>query len=182
MPRRPWAACAAAFGALLAGSSSASAQIGVSLNRAGSGARAAGMADAFVAVSDDGTAASWNPAGLAQLRQPEFSLVYAVSNHGLRFAGLRSPDDRVAYSTRRSNYSNSSVEFAGAAVPFGVARKPVTLQVAWHRLYQLGAQVGGDVERHLTGRSDTPPTSVSLDDRVVGNIDLISVAGAVKLT
>jgi hypothetical protein len=90
--------------------------------------------------------------------------VYAVSNHGQRFAGLRSPDDPVAYSTRRSNYSNSSVEFAGAAVPFGVARKPVTLQVAWHRLYQLGAQVGGNVERRLTSQAGAPPTFVSVDD------------------
>ncbi len=41
----------------------------------GSGARAAGMADAFVAVADDATAASWNPAGLVQLERPEISMV-----------------------------------------------------------------------------------------------------------
>jgi long-subunit fatty acid transport protein len=173
--------CALA-GALIANAAVARAQIGVSLNRVGSGARAAGMGDAFIAVSDDGTAASWNPAGLAQLRQPEFSLVYVVSNNGTRFAGLRSPDDRVAYSTRRASYSNSSVDFASAAVPFSVARKPVTLQIGWHRLYQLGAQVGGNVERHLMDPPGAPPTSVTVDDRLVGNIDVISVAGAVKLT
>jgi hypothetical protein len=39
---------------------SAHAQTGVVFNRSGSGARAAGMANAFIAVSDDGTAASWN--------------------------------------------------------------------------------------------------------------------------
>ena len=74
--------------------------VGVALNRAGSGARAAGMGDAFVAVSDDGTAASWNPAGLAQLRQPEFSFVYAVSDQGLGLSGLRSPDDQSLYAFR----------------------------------------------------------------------------------
>jgi len=41
----------------------------------GAGARAAGMADAFVAIADDATAASWNPAGLVQLETPEFSIV-----------------------------------------------------------------------------------------------------------
>lgn len=41
----------------------------------GSGARAAGMADAFSAVADDATAASWNPAGLVQLEEPELSIV-----------------------------------------------------------------------------------------------------------
>lgn len=50
-------------------------EISVSPTPIGSGARAAGMADAFVAVADDATAASWNPAGLVQLERPEISLV-----------------------------------------------------------------------------------------------------------
>jgi hypothetical protein len=41
----------------------------------GSGARALGMAGAFLARADDATAASWNPAGLSYLRFPEVSLV-----------------------------------------------------------------------------------------------------------
>ena len=43
----------------------------------GSGARAAGMGGAFTAVADDATAASFNPAGLAQLVISEASLVFA---------------------------------------------------------------------------------------------------------
>ena len=43
-------------------------------NPVGSGARAMGMSNAFIAVADDATAASWNPAGLAQLVRPEMSL------------------------------------------------------------------------------------------------------------
>ena len=60
---------------MLAGASGAAAQVGLVFNRTGSGARAAGMANAFIAISDDGTAASWNPSGLAQLRKPELSVV-----------------------------------------------------------------------------------------------------------
>ncbi len=41
----------------------------------GSGARAMGMGGAFIAVADDATAASWNPAGLGQLERPEFTFV-----------------------------------------------------------------------------------------------------------
>ena len=52
-----------------------------SLNRPGSGARAAGMGNAFIAVSDDGTAASWNPAGLSQLRKPELSLAWMSTDN-----------------------------------------------------------------------------------------------------
>lgn len=50
-------------------------EISVSPSPVGSGARAAGMADAFVAIADDATAASWNPAGLIQLERPEISIV-----------------------------------------------------------------------------------------------------------
>ncbi len=59
-------------------------EIGGSPNVVGSGARAAGMGGAFIAVADDATAASWNPAGLVQLERPEISCVYEY--------GLRSED------------------------------------------------------------------------------------------
>lgn len=160
----------------------AGAQVGASLNRAGSGARAAGMADAFIAISDDGTAASWNPAGLAQLRQPEFSLVYQVSNRALHLTGLRSPDDQVAYSNRHFNYTNASIDFASAALPLSIAHKPVTLQLGWHRLYQLSTRFGGAVDRYVLAQPQEPPTSVWADDQVLGDIDVVTFAGAVKLT
>ena len=166
---------------LLACSATAHAQIGLSLNRAGSGARAAGMGDAFIAVSDDGTAASWNPAGLAQLRQPEFSLVYVLSDQGIQFTGVRSLDDSLAYATPPYAYSNSSIDFASAAVPFSIAHKPVTLQVGWHRLYQLSADFTGTIER-VPLRPPGPTTWVFRADQTDGDIDLYSVAGAVKLT
>jgi long-subunit fatty acid transport protein len=52
-------------------------QINSTPNPVGSGARAIGMGSAFIAVADDATAASWNPAGLTQLERPELSLVYS---------------------------------------------------------------------------------------------------------
>jgi len=52
-------------------------EIPSSPNPVGSGARALGMGGAFIAVADDATAASWNPAGLIQLERPEISVVGA---------------------------------------------------------------------------------------------------------
>src|SRR3981081_2581868 len=46
-----------------------------SFNPLGAGARGLGMGGAFIAVAGDGTAASFNPAGLAQLRRTEFTAV-----------------------------------------------------------------------------------------------------------
>jgi long-chain fatty acid transport protein len=182
MLRRASGAAVGALGLTLALAGAGSAQTTTSLNRVGSGARAAGMGDAFVAVSDDGTAASWNPAGLAQLRQPELSLVYVVSDRGLAFTSFRSPDDRLSYSAMRSAFSTASLDFASAALPFSIARKPVTVQAGWHRQYQLGGEFGGDATRYLTRDPGMGIGTVSHDDRVVGNIDVLSLAGAVKLT
>jgi long-subunit fatty acid transport protein len=99
----------------------------ISLNRPGSGARAAGMGNAFIAVSDDGTAASWNPAGLSQLRKPEFSVVYNTSRRTLSLEGYRARDESAAFTTLATASTVGSLEFASAAVPFSVGGKAVTL-------------------------------------------------------
>jgi long-subunit fatty acid transport protein len=141
------------------------------------------MGDAFVAVSDDGTAASWNPAGLAQLRQPEFSFVYAVSDQGLGLSGLRSPDDQSLYAYRFPvSGKSSSIDFASAALPFAIVRRPVTLQVSWRRLYRLENVFGGQFDRYPAGELGNVQASTLFEDRLDGSIDVLSVAGAVKLT
>lgn len=42
----------------------------------GVGARPAGMGGAYTAITSDGTALYWNPAGLAQIEKPEISMMY----------------------------------------------------------------------------------------------------------
>jgi long-subunit fatty acid transport protein len=180
LPRRSAAAAAAVVVTLVA--VPAPAQVLIPLTRTGSGARAAGMANAFVALSDDGTAASWNPAGLAQLREAELSLVYGVNERGLHFTGERSPDDRVVFTNRDFGYATSSLDFASLAVPLEVARRPVTLQLGWQRLYQLDGELQGDTVRQPVDPSEGPPSSVSIDNTFTGQIDLVSLAAAVKVT
>ena len=84
---------------------------GVSLNRTGSGARAAGMGNAFIAVSDDGTAASWNPAGLAQLREAEFSLVHSTERSNRSFEGFRALDGSAVFTALASGNTIADIEF-----------------------------------------------------------------------
>src|SRR4029077_18132794 len=45
--------------------------------RIGVGARALGMGSAFVGLADDGTAAYWNPAGLATLSEHQLTAMHA---------------------------------------------------------------------------------------------------------
>jgi long-subunit fatty acid transport protein len=181
LPRRRAAAPAAVFLLLLA-AAPAPAQVLIPLTRTGSGARAAGMANAFVALSDDGTAASWNPAGLAQLRNAELSLVYGVNQRGLHFTGERSPDDRFAFTNRDFHYATSSPDFASLALPFDVVRRPVTLQLGWQRLYQLEGRLVGDTVRLPLADADVLPSTVSIDNRFHGQIDLVSLSAAVKVS
>ncbi len=167
--------------ALLTAAAAAGAQE-TSLNRAGSGARAAGMGNAFIAVSDDGTAASWNPAGLSQLRKPEFSLVQSTSGRTTFLEGYKARDDSAFFTTLKSSATTTDIEFASAAVPFGVAGKPVTLQVGWRRLYQLNARLRGDMRRVPSSPTSRPEGVVRLDGETNGSIDLWSFAGAARLT
>ncbi len=62
-------------------------------NPVGSGARALGQANAFIAITDDATAATWNPGGLTELQIPEVSMAVEAVNQRTKTAGNR---DRVA--------------------------------------------------------------------------------------
>jgi hypothetical protein len=178
---RPSAAAAAACLLTLAAAPAAP-QVLIPLTRSGTGARAAGMANAFVALSDDGTAASWNPAGLAQLRKAELSFVYGVSERGLRFTGERSPDDRFAFTNREFQYTTSSPDFASLALPFEVAGKPLTLQLGWQRLYELEGTLQGGTVRLPIEEDGGAAVPISIDNVFHGDVNLVSVSAAMKIT
>ena len=166
----------------LACAATASAQIGVSFNRTGSGARAAGMANAFIAVSDDGTAASWNPSGLAQLRKPELSIVSTTSGDSASVAGFRTRDDLASFSSAQSTYRSTYPDFASLAVPVTLWRKPVTFQGAWRRLYSLDYRELLSVTRLPLAPEAPPPVRLERNDDTLGSVDLFSAAAAAKLT
>ena len=168
---------------LLALAPSAEAQVGVSFNRTGSGARAAGMANAFIAISDDGTAASWNPSGLAQLRKPELSVVSTTEGDSSTATGFRARDDSAAYTTAQSTDRNSYLDFASLAVPVTLWGKPVTFQGSWRRLYSLDYRELFTIDAR-PARSRRRRLAARLDGNgdTLGAVDLVSVALAVSLT
>lgn len=153
-----------------------------SLSRTGSGARAAGMGNAFIAVSDDGTAASWNPAGLAQLREAEFSLVHNTGRRNRHLEGFRTFDRSAVFTTLSAGSTSTDVEFASGAVPFRVRGRPVTVQVGWRRLYDLGARWNGDQQRLPVLTGARPASSIRTDATTDGGVTLWSFAGAVGVT
>jgi hypothetical protein len=140
------------------------------------------MGNAFIAVSDDGTAASWNPAGLSQLRKPEFSLVQSASARTTFLEGYKTRDQSAVFTTLGSTGTTADLEFASAAIPFSVAGKPITLQAGWRRLYQLNARLRGDMRRVRAAPGGRPESVLRFDNETEGSIDLWSVAGAARLT
>lgn len=109
---------------LFLGASGALAQpyldLGSSPNFVGSGARALGQGNAFIAVADDATAASWNPAGLAQLEAPEISL--AVEAYRRR-ADLTSRDHAESAATYAGSLQD--LNYTSVAFPFNLGRHMV---------------------------------------------------------
>jgi long-subunit fatty acid transport protein len=102
-----------------------------SFNPIGAGARGLGMGGAFIAVADDGTAASFNPAGLAQLRRTELALVGFTSE--LRSTRPDLDSNRTVSETVR----HDKPDFAGLSVPFAVSGRNLTVQLSYQRAVDL---------------------------------------------
>ncbi|MFT5125941.1 MAG: long-subunit fatty acid transport protein [Verrucomicrobiales bacterium] len=79
----------------------------------GSGARALGLAGAFSSVADDATAASWNPAGLTQLKAPEASFVYRHTRIKNRHTS-NDPDFVVG----DNDYESNGLNYLTISMPF----------------------------------------------------------------
>ncbi|MBZ5589227.1 MAG: hypothetical protein LAO05_11760 [Acidobacteriia bacterium] len=163
-------------------------------NITGTGARALGMGGAFVALADDATAASWNPAGLAQLTRPGVSLVYDWS---------RGPYDTKAH--RVADYINypvghtittdtayhgtlegSFVGFAGVTYPFVVKSRLFVAQASYRRMASFPTLAGHSkstsVGQWADGRPDTTGGSYVDDkDAFTGGFDSYSLSLATQL-
>jgi long-subunit fatty acid transport protein len=138
----------------------------------GSGARALGQS-AFIAVADDATAASWNPAGLIQLERPEVSVV------GSWILGVQ---DFSSHSPRidigREEWSNAELNFASVAYPFRVAEKNFVVSLNYHEVYDFGLDLSFD----QTVRGSTSNLPLEIDVESDGAVSSTSLAGSTSVT
>src|SRR5262245_13415072 len=95
----------------------------------GAGARGLGMGGAFIAVADDGTAASFNPAGLAQLRRTELAIVGFTDN----LDSLVSVPRAGGFVTSESSVRHNAIDFGAMAIPFEVGGRNLTVQASYQR-------------------------------------------------
>ena len=109
-------------------------QVGIasSPNPVGSGARATGMGGAFIATSDDATAASWNPAGLIQLEKPEASIVGAYFHRTEDFSSEADP--RL---NNKCRIDDINLNYVSATYPFRLFKTNLVVSVNYQRLYEF---------------------------------------------
>jgi len=103
------------------------ANTGLAFLKIGAGGRAAGMGEAYTAVANDASAAFWNPAGLARMKQSEFTFTHnnwfqEISHEYLAFAfqmgnntiGLSFVSTNIGGIERRTNPSTEPLDIIEA--------------------------------------------------------------------
>jgi len=149
-------------------------QVGVSSspNPVGSGARALGMGGAFIAIADDATSASWNPAGLVQLERPELAIVGAYFQSRQDFSSSIHPE---IDNTGKADDLN--INYFSAAYPFQFYRNMI-VSINYQRLYEF--------ERSFDYQYDYSSLGVNLDqDKHFdqnGYIGALGLAYAIEIT
>jgi hypothetical protein len=120
----------------------------------GKGARAAGMAYAFNAVADDATALSWNPAGIAQIKNPEFAFSNSLKNSEYRHA-IYEYDYEPVY----------TIDFLGFVYPLKIKKKDLVFGASYQNKMNLKYDYENlpDTEgNYLYGNRNLTVNSVSL--------------------
>jgi long-subunit fatty acid transport protein len=147
-------------------------KIAITPEPVGSGARALGQS-AFIAVVDDATAASWNPAGLINLENPEASVVGAwrtVTKDYTVFDGTEPID--------QDNWHSSQINFMSYAYPIRTSNINAVISVNYHQVYNF------DVEFNDSITFDDPSLGTVLGQftgKSEGAVSAYTVAGGLSI-
>lgn len=105
----------------------------------GISARALGMGKAYLAVSNDSSASTWNPAGLASLSRAELSISFSYNNLKTNIPDYEYSSPRTGYTInyRVSEIDSRSIgkyfDFLSFAFPFRFGGKNVVAQISYQR-------------------------------------------------
>lgn len=146
----------------------------VSPNPVGSGARAIGWGTAFIAIADDATAASHNPAGLVQLERPEVSIV------GSYFFRHEQQDVTEADTiVEDQNLDNFELNYLSIVYPSELWSRNITVSLNFQRLFNL--QGDTDIASLLDPSVCGCDAVQRVRSRQTGQLFTISPAAAVQI-
>ena len=110
-----------------------------------------GMGNAFIAVADDATAASWNPGGLSQLEAPEISFAVETLSLQETMSSSSNPEARS-----RDTFQINDLNYASLVFPF-YFKTNMVFSLNFLKLYRFdkslqtpiifAPRAAGDVER-----------------------------------
>jgi len=122
----------------------------------GAGARAQGMGNAFVAISDDATAVYWNAAGLTRLAGRELQLQHAEQfggtvNHDVLTLAVPFESFTMGIGLLRLGVADiSRTELEDPALPPGPSNRAVVTRTVGASDYNLYLSGGRQVRKHLS--------------------------------
>ncbi len=148
-------------------------EIPSSFNPVGSGARALGMGGAFIAVADDATAASWNPAGLIQLETPEVSIVGAYFRRTEENDFGNSPE-----ASGEETASETSVNYLSVSYPFAVLHRNMIVSLSYQNLFDFTRQW----KFPLTRSASELAVRQDIDYEQEGSLSAIGLAYGIQIT
>ena len=131
------------------------------------------MGGAFIAVADDATAASWNPAGLTQLKKPEVSFAVSYFRRRDDFTSSDHPE-----TSGIQKISSTDLNYASFVYPFELLKRNMVVSLNYQLLYELDY----DVETNVNFQAPTTRTEHEVDFRQRGQLVALSPAYAIDIT
>jgi long-subunit fatty acid transport protein len=150
--------------------------IASSPNPVGSGARAIGMGGAFIAIADDATAASWNPAGLVQLERPELSVVGDYVSRSADYSSSNDPETNTSSKTDEFN-----LNYFSASYPFTYFNRNMVISINNQRLYDFKLSLDYNFETTAQAPPMTVTTSQHIQYSQDGYVGALGLAYAVEI-
>jgi long-subunit fatty acid transport protein len=144
-------------------------------NPVGSGARAMGMGGAFIAVADDATAASWNPAGLTQLKKPEISFALSYFRRRDDFTSDKHPETSGVQKSL-----SKDLNYLSLAYPFEFLERNMIVSLNYQLLYEFKRHIRTEVIEQTIA----PPVQFrqKVKFRQRGKLRTLSPAYAIEIT
>jgi long-subunit fatty acid transport protein len=148
----------------------------------GDGARAIGTGGAFIAIADDATAVSYNPAGLAQLLRPEASLVVQGISRDLSFTGATGlvGTQPTAFEDTQNSDKHARPSFASFAIPWKRDGLNTVLLFSYQRVFDFAFDSSLNYLATASGGSTTQAISQAIHQ--TGGIDQYSVGLGAELS
>ncbi len=109
-------------------------------NPVGSGARATAWGQAFIAVADDATASSWNPAGLIQLERPEMSAVGILD-----FRREVYQSDNLVLVLGDQGWRHTEINYLSISYPFEFLARNFVMSISYQRMYDFSGEVDATI-------------------------------------